>query len=94
MMGKKVLKTNIFLGPYVALQNQQNFGTQISIAFIWYFQYKISKCFFEHVVNICSLHKLGKKWDRSVRKKKLFMEIESLKMDEKVNIFKIAISHF
>jgi hypothetical protein len=35
-----------------------------------------------------------KKWDRSVRKKQLFIEIESLKKDEKVNIFKIAISHF
>ncbi len=47
MMGEKVLKTKIFFfGPYVALHNQQNFGTQISIAFIWYFQYKISKCFF------------------------------------------------
>jgi hypothetical protein len=36
---------NFFWGPYVALQNQQNFVTQISIAFIWYFQYKILKCF-------------------------------------------------
>jgi hypothetical protein len=27
---------NFFFGLYVALHNQQNFGTQISIAFIWY----------------------------------------------------------
>ncbi len=33
------------------------------------------------------------KWDRSVRKKQLFMEINPLKIDEKVNIFKIAIPH-
>ncbi len=42
MMGGKVFENKKkFFGPYVALQNQQNFGTQISIAFIWYFQYKI-----------------------------------------------------
>ncbi len=35
-----------------------------------------------------------KKWDRSERKKKLFIEIESLKIDENVDIFKIAIFHF
>jgi hypothetical protein len=46
--GGKILKkkNKNFLGPYVALQNQQNFRTQISITFISYFQYKISKCFF------------------------------------------------
>jgi hypothetical protein len=30
----------------------------------------------EHVVKICGLQKQGKKWDRTVRKKQLFMEIQ------------------
>ena len=85
---------NFFFGPYVALQNQQNFGTQISIAFIWYFQYKISKCFFCNMLLIYVVYINKKKRDISVRKKQLFIEIESLKIDEKVNIFKIAVFHF
>ncbi len=32
--------------------------------------------FVEHVVKICGLQKQGKKWDRTVRKKQLFMEIQ------------------
>jgi hypothetical protein len=35
-----------------------------------------------------------KKMGQKCKKKQLFIEIESLKIDEKVNIFKIAISYF
>jgi hypothetical protein len=52
MTEKSFEKKKFFWGPHVAFQNQQNFGTQISIAFIWYFQKKISKFFLEHDVNI------------------------------------------
>ncbi len=55
---------------------------------------KFQNVFFLEHVKICGFHKQGKKWDRSVRKKKDIMEIKSLKIYDKVNIFKIASSHF
>jgi hypothetical protein len=60
---------NFFFGPYVALQNQQNFGTQISIAFIWYFQYKISKCFFCNMMLIYVVYINKKKKGHKCKKK-------------------------
>ncbi len=54
---------------------------------------KFKNVFLEHVINICDLHKQEKR-DRNARKKQLFMEIEFLKINDKINILKIAISHF
>ncbi len=60
---------NYFFGPYVALQNQQNFGTQISIAFTWYFQCKISKCFFCNMLLIYVVYINKKKLGQKCKKK-------------------------
>ncbi len=43
---KRVENKNFFFWYLCGPPKSQNFGTQISITFIWYFQYKISKCFF------------------------------------------------
>ncbi len=60
---------NFFFGPYVALQNKKNFGTQISIAFIWYFHYKISKCFFCNMMLIYAVYINKKKKGQKCKKK-------------------------
>jgi hypothetical protein len=63
---KKSFERKIFfLGPYVAFQNQQNFGLQISIAFTWYSKNKISKCFFKNIllIHVVYINK-KKKWAR------------------------------
>jgi hypothetical protein len=68
--GKKSFENkNFFLGPYVAFQIQQNFGTQISIALIWYFQYKISKCFFVNMLLIYVVYINKKKMGEKCKKK-------------------------
>jgi hypothetical protein len=95
-MGKKVLKTKIFfwvlMWPSIINKISEHkfqsllYGT---------FNTKFQNVFFCNMLLIYVVYiNKKKKCDRSVRKKQLFIEIESLKIDEKVNIFKIAISHF
>ncbi len=55
---------------------------------------KFQNDFLEHVVNVCGLHKQEKRMGQKCQKKQLFMEIEFLKICNKVNIQKIPISHF
>ncbi len=95
MMGKKVLKTKFFFWflsdpPKSTKFRNTNFNRFYMILPIQNF-----KIFFCNMLLINVVHINKKKnGTRSVRKKQLFIEIESLKIDEKVNIFKIAISHF
>jgi hypothetical protein len=52
------------------------------------------KMFFWNMLLIYVIYINKKKRDRNARKKQLFMEIEFLKINDKINILKIAISHF
>ncbi len=52
---------------------------------------KFQNVFLEHVVNILYVVYINKKkMGQKCKKKQLFMEIESLTIDEKVHIFKIC----
>jgi hypothetical protein len=52
------------------------------------------KMYFWNMLLIYVIYTNKKKRDRNARKKQLFIEIEFLKIYDKINILKIAISHF